>query len=166
MKKKGQIAILLTLVLAIWGYIGFKIFSNLSDFGEPDTSPTYNLPNLKSADGKKEIYQLDLNYKDPFLKPKSKQNNASPAGNQIKKAKIEKKIVKPKKKIIQWPAINFKGSVENKNGEPPLYIVEINRVNYFYKLHDVFQELKLIKAAADSIQLEFLEEEKRVFKIK
>lgn len=167
MKKKGQIAFLLTLVLSIWGYIGVKIVGNLSDTDEFNSSQAFNLPEFNNSNIGKEEYLLSLDYKDPFLKPKhNRQSRATPQINQNKNRTQKKVLSKPQKKSIPWPAINFKGSVENKNGDAPLYIVEINKVNYFYKLQEINKDLKLIKASSDSIQLEFMAKDKRVFKIK
>lgn len=167
MKKKGQIAFLLTLVLSIWGYIGFKIVGNLSDSGDSNSSQAFVLPKGKNAELNKEVYQLSLNYKDPFFNPKSNRqtgrasSKVNPSKNRVQK-KLERK---PKKKSIPWPIVNFKGSVENKNGGDPLYIIEIDKVNFFYKLQELNKELKLINASSDSVQLEFMAKEKRVFKI-
>ncbi len=167
MKKKVQIATLLALVISIWGYIGFKVAGNFS--GETDLRPLkpINLPYSQKTKGSEEVYNLNLNYKDPFLKPKGRKS-VSNSTSKPTPGEIAKNKKRPKKipmKSIPWPQVRFKGLVEKKSGKEVLYIIEINRVNYFFSQKEIILDLKLVQAASDSIQLEFLGKEKRVYKI-
>jgi hypothetical protein len=160
-KNKKQIYILLPVVLLVWGLIGFRIYKAMS--GGSDETVVYQTgPQfVEKTSDTIAVYKLKLDYVDPFLK---KRNTYVAGGTGLTNpSKRVKPKVKVKKTVIplRWPVINYKGLIQKTKGDVSLYILEIDGVSHFLSVGDEQQQLKLLRADADSIRLEFQGKEKR-----
>lgn len=162
MKNKKQIYILLPVVLLVWGIIGYRIFSAMS--GDSDEPVSFNSPTSAWVDNAEVDvdYELNLDYSDPFLKNTARWKSSSVQSNNPNKVVVKPKIKKVVKAIpLAWPAIRYNGLIRKTNDKSTLYIIEINGRSNFMSLGEELEQLKLLKAYRDSIQVEFQGKEKR-----
>lgn len=158
MNKKLSLILTLLLVLTVWGIIGYKIVSAFSS--NDNKIASRNVVSIKKqpfAKLEKPNFTINIPKRDPFL--------GKTYGLAVKKKKERKKVA-PKKKIVPWPHIVYKGNVSDKNSTTSIYLVEVDGVSYFLKQGDVFKEhIKLVKAYNDKVVLS-LNKETKVVEIK
>ncbi len=153
MKNRVSLGLLLTLVVAVWGIIGYKVvaaFSNSNDDAENQavlgTKQDKNLSHLE-----KPRFSIHLPERDPFLgKLKTKKIAVKPT---------KKKVSKPSN--IRWPRIIYKGYVSGRKVTSKVVLININGEGYFAKeKQEVTEEIKLIKTTAESAILSYKGERK------
>ena len=165
MSKKLKTRLILLVVLAIWGNIGYRLFKNYQVEKELDeTQQVYNDPNFSPANFQKDSFDLQLPDTDPFLKTKIKSNykpiNETPVhttnNNHHRKTQKEKKVVEQK----NWPKIKYLGFVKNHESSDALCLLQIN--GNMLKVSEGDEEIGVLVTGVfrDSIHLVFSGEEK------
>lgn len=145
MKKRTSTYILLFSVVAIWGFLGYRVYSALN----PD------IPlGEKHSEGKREKrietqkpiepYELNLNYPDPFglTALKSKGHNSASTSVQVKET-------------VPFPVILFKGTVSRTNEKGMVYLVQINSESFLFRVSETHENVTLIRGNKESILLEY-----------
>lgn len=139
MKKNQKTYILLVVVLAIWGILGFRILSAVN----PDDS----LPNTHTAisDFKptapkaRDTFSILANYRDPFL------------------GTLPKSVVKARKpkKIAPAPVVkrnlSFTGHIRDQKSDQVIFFVNIDGRQHMMSLTDEVDGVRLLKGNEDQI---------------
>ncbi len=136
--KNTKITYLLILsVLIIWGIIGYRFFTSLSDekkFSKIDQTNTYTIKNDNIKN-----YTLKLNYRDPFL------------GKIFHQTTTKKVVVRKTSKVEN--KINLDGMVFNgliTNGKNKIAIINFHGQEYLIKEGETFNQMTFLKHYKDS----------------
>ena len=144
MKGKTKQYLLLALVLAIWGVIGYRFMSFTEDGVEridPIRLKSTNLPKEKSQE-----YQFKLNYADPFLR-----------NLEVEEEPVlqEEYIPDPvRTSFLRIPEVQLKGIVSSKTTRAAL--IQVNgHSNHMVTLGQEFEGFKLIDLKENQVKLYF-----------
>lgn len=155
MSKSGINKVLIISLLLIWSVVGYKLISNFFGKQEVDSIPTTPVSiNLDVNADKKEIFDLPIILRDPFL-----------GNNNIQKKEIaaEQQIQKGFKKYnIPWPQIQYYGFVKAENNDNPLVLLRVNNDLERIRKGNKINGLLIKEIYRDSILVVF-ENEKRIF---
>ncbi len=152
MKKKGKTYILLTVVLGIWGAIGYQIFSKLSPDNSPMVATNSDISFTPKQTIEKDTFSINAEHRDPFLgKP-----------YQLKQVSNRKKRVLKKKDPIVFPAITYRGVISKQNSAQNIYIIDIRGTQQLFKIGKTIHEVKLLKGNKKSITISFKGERKTI----
>ncbi len=163
MKNKKLQWVLLPLVLLIWGAVGYKLYSGVQGEELPPVKKVSREQVLTVEEDSLE-YVLSLNYPDPFLKNSRSLRSSVKTTTTTSKPKPEAKVkVTVKPTPVRWPDVAYKGQIEKRANEQALYIIEIDKVVYF--MHKGMQQAKLtlLEVYPDSVQMQYLNREKKTF---
>ncbi|WP_411031573.1 hypothetical protein [Spongiimicrobium sp. 3-5] len=141
MNKNTKTYLLLTLVLLIWGLIGYKVFSGNSSNSEDGGS--YEKPMVRTLTVKeKDTFSILADYRDPFLGTFPKK--------QVKKVKRTLKSKKPPMPEIK---VQFTGLVTDKDGKRNIFFVTIDGQQHLMGPKDEINKVKLVSGNANSISI-------------
>lgn len=151
MKNKTKTYLLLALVLAIWGIIGYKIISA--------TNPTSPITERLQTDAtftpkiKKEIdtFSIKTVNRDPFL------------GTLLVKKRTKTERPKLQASIV-WKPITYHGTISNKSGNAKVFIVSIDNQQHLMKPGQTINEVKLIKGNNNSVLFSYKGSRKTITK--
>lgn len=161
MKNRKTAYIMVPIVLAIWGMIGWKVYAAMKDNAKPVVE--------NHADGKSNLTQskipdsipLIANYRDPFLdknissKVNSKNENRNPKS-------IVVKIPPTPKTAPAWPKITYHGLIKRTNDQKTVGFISVNGESYFVKGEEAAGDVTVGKLWKDSVEIIF-GKEKKVF---
>lgn len=152
MAKKGKTYLLLTVVLGIWGTIGYQIYSKM----RPDESPIIAVNSSVSFSPKQEIikdtFSISSSHRDPFLG----------TAYQKKRKSNKTTYVKKSKDTIVFPKITYKGVISKQQSSQNIYIIEINNSQQLFKVGKQFNDVTLIKGDKKSVLVSFKGKRKTV----
>jgi hypothetical protein len=140
----------------IWGTIIVRIFTQFKN--PPDVmlrQEAHNDDYLDQAVNRDSMVLL-MNYPDPFFHTIQKDDPEQTHHNR----KINENRIP---ETVSWPPVFYKGQITNREQGSSLYLISIGQQNYLMNPGDIRDQMKLIKANADSILLEW-EHYKRFFK--
>ncbi|URC11274.1 hypothetical protein [Flavobacterium sp. B183] len=150
MKNKKNIYILLPIVLMVWGAVLFQLFSfTNSDEIIIDNTPELMIKPLKL--NKRQSFTIDVNYRDPFLGKMYAENTtpkAKPSGVR------SSKVIKPKEALV-WPVILYKGLISDNKEKNKVFVLIIDKKNYFMKIGDTENEIFLKSGDKESIYVKY-----------
>lgn len=149
MKNKKNIYILLPIVLFVWGAVLFQLFS----FTNSDETIVANNSELTIKPlkfNKRQSFSIDVNYRDPFL-GKMYAENAVP---KIKGNSSAAKDAKPKETLV-WPTILYKGLISDTKDKNKIFMLIIDKKNYFMKIGDTENEIFLKSGDKESIYVKY-----------
>lgn len=156
MKGKKGIYILLPVVIAIWGIIGYKIYKSV--YPDVNRETTANTIDFKAvADTTQETYTLAANYYDPFLSGIQSKKYSDNATNKNPKALVKPKNLVPEKTPLVWPLIKYKGSVINQQSNVQIALVSINNKDFLFKKGETKLDLTVLEIKKDSVKISFKE---------
>lgn len=147
MKKKYNTYILGFVVLAVWGIVGYKIFSSPLELSDNSFRVVGNSDVKVLEKTVIENFEIDGKYRDPFL---------GVAKRKVKK--IIKKVEKPK---VNFPRIQYTGVISGP--KESTFIIKINNSQYFYKVNDSKKGVRLLNANREQIEVEYKDEKKVYF---
>ncbi|MAX78753.1 MAG: hypothetical protein CL843_01075 [Crocinitomicaceae bacterium] len=160
MKNKNAIkGALLIFVVAIWGYIGFSIFSAF--FGDQDITPQsfQKQTQLKKENDKLDSAVIDFSFDDPFLRNhrKSRRRVTSvPQTSALTKTVTPKKNTKPQ---FRWPVITYSGAMIGSDRSDVLGIFKFNGKETFVKEGDLLNaDIRVQEIYKDSAVLTYIPE--------
>lgn len=140
MKTKKKTYILLLLVVAIWGTIGYEIISALN----PELPEVKSQNSLANIDYKVntviDTFSIETVNRDPFL------------GTLLKKP-ITKTI--KKKKSIQWKKITYQGTIKQNKTKQQIFIVTINGSQYLLKKGQIKDSITLAYGNDKSVTMRY-----------
>lgn len=150
MKNKKNIYILLPIVLMVWGAVLFQLFSftNSDEIVEVN-NPEFKIKPLKLNE--RQSFTIDVNYRDPFLGKMYSENTtpkAKPSG--VKTTKV----VKPKETLV-WPVILYKGLISDNKEKNKVFVLIIDKKNYFMKIGDTENEIFLKSGDKESVYVKY-----------
>jgi len=162
MKNKKISYFLLPAAIILWLFLMFKIYEMITDKKAPYPVNTTN----HSVEEKKLIEKSDtmvllLNYGDPFLI--QKKVVARPAKV---KSRSHVAVVKPKPEKIDWPQIEFIGTVQNTSNGKCIVNLTINGDHLIMKPGDICEEIELVKVTTESILVTYKNQKKSIERAK
>jgi hypothetical protein len=150
MKNKKVIYLLIFLVVIIWGMVIFRIVRR------PDNSVLLQTSNSKDTTGfvipTGDTFEIINSYEDPFrisVKPKGK-------------PRVENNTARQTLPVVKkdWPKIELQGLIKDQTSSKTVVLLKINERNSTIRMNDESQGVRFIKAAGDSVLLEFNREKK------
>jgi len=145
--------VLLALVVAIWGTVGYKIWSGLNP-ELPEDIPLQLTTNFKpNVSTIVDTFSIEPLERDPFLgKIISKETNVK-VSNPIKKSED-----------VYIPIL-YHGMIAKENSRDKLYIISIENQQHFIKVGQTVNGIKLLKATNDEIRVTYEGISKTILKI-
>ena len=179
MKNKKLVYLLVPLVFAIWGIIGYKIWSSLSD--DEDVSPlskplTASLPIAELTSD--QLPTLKLDYPDPFLDRQiaiaqktsgserptlSAEVRPTQSGANFRSVKSLPAAPPAPAQIVIWPALEYRGLIENRQKGTKVAMLTINGTDYLLQEGQRQQDITLSRIYPDSVLLS-LQKQQRILK--
>ena len=151
LKTKTKTYVLLTLVLGIWGVIGYRILSAVNptkpEIVQNNTVISFN-PKMRTES---DTFSIKTANRDPFL------------GTLLIKKKPITQNLKPKTTII-WKPIIYHGNVSNQKGKAKVFIISIDNQQYLMKQGQTLNEIKLISGNNKSVLLSYKGDRKTITK--
>ncbi|MEM6719234.1 MAG: hypothetical protein AAF611_07980 [Bacteroidota bacterium] len=144
--KKSKTYILLTVVLAIWGTVGYQIFAKLGSDDAPLVAVNTDVNFTPKQTIEKDTFSINTKHRDPFLGKPYQQKGAS---------KVKRRVSKVAKSTINFPPIAYKGVISKQQSAQNIYIVDINGTQQLFKTGKIIQEVKLLKGNKKSITVAF-----------
>ncbi|MDN4165464.1 hypothetical protein QWY31_08130 [Cytophagales bacterium LB-30] len=158
MKGKVVNISLLLVVAAIWGYIGFSVYQAFSDEDEPSYSPTVFKESI--ADSSQQIFSINPQYRDPFLKNiPSQKKSSNPSRIPLSRSRQTKNQDIP---AFNSERIQFTGVVSGIDNRMKA-IISLDEKNYLIEVGQIVNDIEIIQITTDSIQAKW---EKQKFWIK
>lgn len=157
MKKKKTLYMMLPLVILVWGFVCYQLFSSFF------TTPNYAKSEVKQlieiAEIEKEAFVIVANYRDPFL---GKQAKSKVINTSVVAAKTSKSS--PVKMTKIWPSIRYKGMIKNNNSDRRVGIFEVNGKEYLIKEKESVSDIKFLSITKHEVTVEFQKEKKTITK--
>jgi hypothetical protein len=141
LKSKKSLYILVPLTIAIWGWVGYSIYDGLN----PELPPIVKVDESRFRES--EIAKEEL--------PPLKEPEFDPFTGKTYKKKVEKtkRTTAGKKKQINWPKIEYQGSIKDANGKRTIAAVKINNQLLTLNMGKINDSLSLVKIAKDYVIL-------------
>lgn len=157
-KDKRTLYVLLPAVLAIWGLIGWQVFSGL----RPPDLPVTIRPQPQSHEQPKTTRSLSLDYEDPF-KIRSSRSITSTATNKpaaTPKTPTKAAAVTPPPQKVEkpWPLVRYLGMIKNLSTKRHNAMLQLENQTEMVVIGATWQELTVVRCEADSVQLRFEKE--------
>lgn len=133
-------------VLAIWGVIGYQIYSALNPSEEEFAVPEVPVVFQSETNKIKDTFSIQNNYRDPFL-GKLPEQKAQPVVQQVRKPVIKDSII--------FPTVAYQGMVQNAAGKEAVFSVSVNGVASILSVGQSIQEVSLIKGNAQEITVSY-----------
>lgn len=162
-KNKKWIFILLTLVILIWGHIGWTIYQQFKGQEKSENIADYLTPKRLNSSQKVEEYKLLLSYSDPFLK-KTHQPKIKESATMNKKENVPIQYFSPQKTESPWPKITYKGNITNASTGRTVAVLSVNKHNGLLSVGEKLQNISVEAIHHDSIFLKKQNEVKWVRK--
>ncbi|MEM6685019.1 MAG: hypothetical protein AAF617_04405 [Bacteroidota bacterium] len=140
--KKGKTYLLLTIVLGIWGAIGYQIYSKFSPEETPVLAANSNVHFSPKQTIERDTFRINTQHRDPFL--------GTPY--QPKQAHV-KRTATPKKEPIVFPSIAYRGVISKQQSIQNIYIMDINGTQQLFKVGKEIQYVKLLKGNKKSVTI-------------
>lgn len=151
MKNKTKTYILLTLVLGIWGVVGYKVLSvaipTLPNMAQQNIDVNFN-PKIRTEI---DTFSIKMVNRDPFL------------GTLLVKKKSVPKKIKPKMALV-WKPIIYHGNVSKQDGKAKVFIISIDNQQHLMKLGQIINEVKLVGGNNKSVILSYKGNRKTISK--
>jgi len=156
MPKKYLNAILILLLLCIWGAVFWKHFikpktevAAMSVISPVAYNTKFSIP--------KDTFDLEIT-NNPFKTATLKRPVVS-----ARKSNAVKKKVKPVNKV--WPSIQYYGFVKRSQNTTRLALIKVSNKLYRKREQESFNDLKLLKAYNDSIIITFNGDKKTIYRV-
>ncbi len=159
-KKKTYTLLMTLVVILIWGKLIYDFFS-LQNANTYPVSTVISTQEFIPDKQEKFDYIVAVDYRDPFLGKRPKNNNPKPVPTRKKTNK--KEVKKPSKNLV-WPKISYKGLMNNKSQKHGIGIFEINGKETLMRKGESKYQMTLILLARDSVQFMYREDTKTIKK--
>ena len=113
MKQRKKTYILLAVVLAIWGILGFRVVKTLKPEHEEPQQMVLTDYQIPENHKKRDTFSIDGNYRDPFL------------GKMPNEKKSSKVVKRKAKATFPTKNITYLGSVGDKDSKNKMFFVNI-----------------------------------------
>ncbi len=146
--------VLLPVVLAIWGTIGWKIYVGLKDQDEHTGATQIEKPiAIDQVDAAR--LPIVANYRDPFLDGAVTHANTGQTGMPKPKAVVAPVVTvkAPVETPLHWPEISYSGLIKRNGEEKVVGFLNVDGQSHFVKPGDKAGAVTVLKLWKDSIQL-------------
>ena len=143
MKSKTKTYLLLVLVLAIWGAIGYQILSAVNPEKEKVVNQDFVATFSPKTEMKIDTFSIETANRDPFL------------GTLLVKKTSKKIGSKLKQPPLVWKPITYHGNISNQNKKAVVYVISIEGHQYLMKIGQIVKEIKLINGTNKQVQLSY-----------
>ncbi|CAN5882891.1 hypothetical protein BH11BAC7_BH11BAC7_16740 [soil metagenome] len=162
MKNKKTAYLLVPIVLAIWGMIGWKVYAAMG--GKDENNKLALIENISVSNIEiPDTVELIANYRDPFLDDsKFKIQDSKFRINDSKLLKV--KIPEQPKVIAVWPVVAYYGLIRRNGDGKTVGFLNVNGVSYFVSATaggEVAGDVRVGKLWKDSVEV-FWDRERRV----
>ncbi|XLS30049.1 hypothetical protein ACJD0Z_04310 [Flavobacteriaceae bacterium M23B6Z8] len=145
MKNKRNTYLLLVLVLAIWGIIGYRIVGALAPDDTEITKPVITAEFNPKPIQERERFSISSYNRDPFL-----------GTIKVKKThKPQKQVNTTAPKEEPWPDIRYAGRVGDSESEEDIFFIYINDTQHLFTNGFETNGVKLLKGDASGVMLRF-----------
>ena len=141
-KNKIKTYVLSVVVLAIWGVIGYQIYSALNPSEEEFSVPEVPVAFQNETNKIKDTFSIQNNYRDPFL-GKLPEQKTQPVVQQVRRPVINDSVI--------FPTVEYQGMVQRAGGSETVFSVSVNGVASILSPGQSLQEVSLIKGNAQEI---------------
>lgn len=138
MSKQQKTYLLLIIVVAVWGLIGYQIYNHLNP-DVPSVKKVFAKKYIPKIQVKKEKYTLKGAYRDPFL------------GKMVTQKTTKRR--QEKKPTMPFPSIQYNGVVQG--GKNTSYIITVDNQQEILKVGKTFQKITLVYANSTKIKVRF-----------
>lgn len=155
MSKSILNKVLIISLLIIWSVVGYKLFSNF--LGKSEVAPisiTANPLRVNVNTEKKEMNDLPIILRDPFLGKYSVQKKEM-------STKISHRKVKKSRELI-WPSIEYYGFLKGEKSNVSLILLKISGKMERIRKGEKFEGLEIKEVYKDSVLIS-LGKEKKIF---
>lgn len=144
MKKNQKTYLLLTVVLAIWGILGFKVIRTVNPDSDQNVQPIVSEKFKPIQFKERDTFSIVANYRDPFLgtlpqslKPKKP------------KRKFQKKDTLPKREIL------YTGFIAESSSGHEIFFLTIDGHQQLMAKNEVFRKVKLLSGDPEKVKVHF-----------
>jgi hypothetical protein len=146
-----KLLILIVLVTAIWGLIGYKVYIQLRE--EPIA--VHTVSNRFIADTtRREDYTLLLSYQDPFLKKTGKKKTELKTTTipQTPKKRTTP-VTLPPRVMVDWTKIKYLGVMNNTSRQVKTVAIRLDGNDHFVKEGEAIDGFKILEVRPDSVKV-------------
>lgn len=163
MKNKKLSVVMITIVVAVWGMVIYKLVESFFPKEEKVEIPVVNKNDYTIQKVQADTFSISLNYRDPFL---HRSASASTNNNTPKKANSTATAPKPapQPSSINWPAIVYNGMIKNKTSNKLQAMIQVNGQSHLMKTGDAVAGIIIKSITKDSIGVAMGTEKKFVNK--
>ena len=145
LKTNTKTYLLLAAVLGIWGTIGYKVITGVSD-DDPEvqavvSDATFNPKPQQEQD----TFSVALAERDPFLGTLAAKKKKTSKSNTVKTQQI----------TIDDPTVTFGGVVKKQGSSQQVFVVNINNQQYLLKKGQKMDGVTLVSGNSKSITVRF-----------
>jgi hypothetical protein len=152
MKNKTITYLLIGIVILVWGWIFYKIFSSFHASG---SSPQLEIiSHQQPRDEQQPIkeFSLKANYRDPFLGKDYREV--------VPQKKSDRTKLKPEIKVdpiptINWSFIRYMGLIKNPDSGKKIALISVHNKELMISEGETISEVKCIKHYRDSIKVSY-----------
>ncbi len=143
MKNKTKTYILLTLVLGVWGAIGYRIVSTINPSGPDMVQQNFEVSFNPKTNTEVDTFSIQVANRDPFL------------GTLLVKKKPVKSVKKQAQPKVVWLPVLYHGTISKQNTKTKVFIVSISGQQNLMRIGQIINDVKLIKANNNNITVTY-----------
>jgi hypothetical protein len=159
MKKKKIIYLMLPVVILVWGFVFYQLYSYF--FSKPKIANQETIYQINEDEIKRDTFSIVANYRDPFLGTKASINNEAIKTNNYTSNKT---VTGSKVTTELWPSIEYHGMIKNNNSNKRVGIIKIDGKEFLVKEGDEKYDVKIIQIDKEEIKVRFQKENRTVTK--
>jgi len=143
-KNNKKTYLLLAVVLAIWGVLGYRIVGSMSSDKVQNNDAALMETYIPKKVKKKDTFVILANYRDPFL------------GTMPKKSETKKKRkVVPEKVELPKKNIKYSGSVSQSNSNNRMFFISVEGQQYVLSKKQEIDGVRLISGNGQQIKVRY-----------
>lgn len=155
LKNKKTVYLLIPINILIWGFFVYRFYSAYHETDDLSSSITSAVVIPKEINGDTAVYQLDLHYKDPFLKdePAVRQQSSRNAllASEQKTSPPVSAPKTPTPSAKPMPEIKYLGMIRNKTSGVSTALISLNGESHQVKPSQVIDGITVKSFCADSL---------------
>jgi hypothetical protein len=162
MKNRKTAYIMVPIVLAIWGMIGWKVYAAMKGKDDQILAQVTGEKIKTTVEKISDTISLIADYRDPFL---GKSIVIKDSKFEIRNSKKELAVKVPvKEKIaLAWPKVVYHGLIKRTTDQKTVGFLNVNGRSYFVKGGEAAGEVNVGKLWKDSVEIVF-GKDKKVFR--
>lgn len=166
MKDRRLTYVLLLAVIVIWIIIGYRFYNTVRG-DDVVVRPTYQ-PVQDIERGASEVYELQLDYADPFLKEEKIQPPLLVVSKPLTHSKpivsSSRSNLTDSSPTTNWKAITYLGIIRNNQTDQQVGIIEVDGLRRLVKTDDRIPPFTIGKITSDSIGIQYSKTTKYVYR--